>query len=154
MSRVYDDYDDCDDVEDLAAGRWRGQVASSTRGKRGQRLLRDLLEALEAMPVRALVSGELECPDGVCALGALGQARGIDLAQLDPDDRDALAKAFDVAAPLVAEITDTNDRFGATPEQRWHVVHAWVLSQIVAPTSKADELSNAFATPANDTREP
>ena len=50
-----------DDIEDpLELGRWRAQVASATRGKRGQRLLRDLLAALDAMPEKRLVTDVLE----------------------------------------------------------------------------------------------
>lgn len=30
--------------------RWRGQVVSAIRGKRGQAFLRELVDALEAMP--------------------------------------------------------------------------------------------------------
>lgn len=51
-------YDDGEDP--LAHGRWRAQVLSATRGKRGQRLLRDMLEALDAMPEKRLVAHELE----------------------------------------------------------------------------------------------
>jgi hypothetical protein len=105
------------------------------------------------MPVRRLIRNDLECADGVCALGAVGRARGVDLAALDPYDREEVAAAFDVAEPLVAEVADLND-LGGTPEQRWVRVHAWVCSHIAEPTTNADELANAFATPANDTREP
>ena len=57
MSRSGYDYD-CDDP--LAYGRWRAHVASATRGKRGQRLLRDMLAALDAMADKRLVAHELE----------------------------------------------------------------------------------------------
>ena len=49
--------DDLDD--DLAMGRWRGMVASATRGRRGQKLLTDLLAALDAMPEKALVAKQI-----------------------------------------------------------------------------------------------
>ena len=100
--------DDIDD--DLALGRWRGMVASAMRGKRGQALLRDLLAALDAMPHKALISGDLETKDGdVCALGALGKVRGIDMSELDPEDPDRIANEFGVAACLVQEIEFMND---------------------------------------------
>lgn len=51
----------CDDLDDpLEHGRWRAQVRSATRGKRGQKLLRDLLDALDAMPEKRLVKDVLE----------------------------------------------------------------------------------------------
>ncbi len=56
-----------DDLDSWALIRWRGQVASAIRGRRGQAVLRDLLAALDAMPEKALVASELETPQGeVC----------------------------------------------------------------------------------------
>lgn len=40
------------DGENIAM--WRGQVASAIRGKRGQAFLRELVEALDAMPEKRL----------------------------------------------------------------------------------------------------
>jgi hypothetical protein len=121
-----------DSCEGWALIRWRGQVASAIRGKRGQALLRDMKAALEAMPERRLIRDELECADGVCALGAVGQARGVDMAGLDPYDREAVADAFGVAEPLAAEIVAINDDecWRSTPEERWTAVYAWVCSNL------------------------
>ncbi len=124
--------------------KWRGQVASATRGKRGQKLLTDLLVALDAMPDKALVPHELETEDGqVCALGALGKARGIDMQKLDPEEPEAVAAAFDIAPQLAQEIVYMNDEYldstwnettkrydDITPEKRWECMRAWVASQI------------------------
>ena len=64
--------DDFDDNGQLAC--YRGVIASATRGKRGQKFFRDLVMALDAMPIKRLVNNELETTDGeVCALGALGK---------------------------------------------------------------------------------
>lgn len=156
-----------DEFEDpLELGRWRARVASATRGKRGQKLLRDMLAALDAMPEKRLVTDELvvaiddardakiwskithrpvteyvpdrpaEYRDGdVCALGALGLARGVDMTGLDPDNSDAVAAAFDIAAPLAREIVYMNDECYGTPERRWQQMRAWVASQIVETKS-------------------
>lgn len=63
-----------DDLDPLDLGRWRAQVLSALRGKRGQAFLRDLIAALDAMPEKRLVSGDLQDETGcVCALGALGR---------------------------------------------------------------------------------
>jgi hypothetical protein len=40
-----------DDHSEWDLIRWRGAVASAIRGKRGQAFLRELLVALDAMPV-------------------------------------------------------------------------------------------------------
>jgi hypothetical protein len=132
-----DGYDD-----DLALGRWRGMVASAIRGKRGQKLLTDLAAALDAMPEKALIIGELETAEGeVCALGALGKARGLDMAAIDPSEPDVVAAAFDIAECLAQEIVwmndenfdyrwDGNNRVEITPEERWAGMRVWVAKQI------------------------
>lgn len=76
--------DDCNDT--LQLGRWRAQVASATRGKRGQRFFRDLVAALDALPEPRLVPNELETSEGVCALGALGKLRAVTLPKLSHED--------------------------------------------------------------------
>lgn len=45
-----------DDDDPLATGRWRAQVRSAIRGKRGQAFLRELIAALDAMPEKALIT--------------------------------------------------------------------------------------------------
>lgn len=109
MSRSgYIDDGDCDDV--LAMGRWQGQVASAIRGKRGQTALRELAAAMDAMPAKVLAADSLVTADGeFCTLGVLGQARGLDMAPIDPDDWDAVAKAFNLAPAMVREIVYEND---------------------------------------------
>ena len=76
--------DECENV-----AMWRGVIASATRGKRGQAFFRALLAALDAMPEKRLVTGELQDSEGaVCALGCLGKARGVDLASVETRDWD------------------------------------------------------------------
>ncbi len=126
-----------DDLENWDLIRWRGRVASATRGKRGQRLLIDLLAALDAMPVKELVEGDLETEEGaVCALGALGRVRGIDMQAIDPEDPDQVAAAFDIAAPLAQEIVFENDEqcWRDTPEERWKYMRKWVAIRIKPTT--------------------
>ncbi len=124
--------------------RWRGMVASATRGKRGQKLFVDLLMALDAMSEKALIARELETETGeVCALGALGKARGIDMQKLDPEEPESVAAAFDIATPLAQEIVYMNDEYLdyvwneaekrseiITPKERWKRMRIWVASQI------------------------
>lgn len=132
-----------DDMEDdLAFGRWRAQVASAIRGARGQKALRELLAALDAMPEKSLVREELVDENGgVCALGALGLLRGIDLEGLDPEDPDAIGKAFDIAHQLASEIVHHNDDYlgrHATGEQIWQHMRDWVAANIKEETKDAE----------------
>lgn len=99
-----------DDGDVLAFGRWRGAVMSAIRGKRGQEFLRELADALDAMPVKELVPGELQDEDGChCALGVLGERRGLNVASMDVDDYDALADALKVNAKIAQEVMWEND---------------------------------------------
>lgn len=50
-------YSEIDDQ--WATIRWRGQVASVKRGQKGQAFFRELLAALDALPEKRLISGEL-----------------------------------------------------------------------------------------------
>lgn len=130
-----------DDLDSWDLIKWRGQVASAIRGKRGQALLRDLVTALDAMPEKSLVAGDLETKDGeVCALGAAGKARGMELSEIDPEDYDAVAKAFDIAHQLAQEIAYENDESGPwdeTPEHRWQRMRDWAVSHIRSDTSES-----------------
>lgn len=122
-----------DDLDEWDLIRWRGQVASAIRGRRGQAMLRDLLVALDAMPEKTLVAHELETPQGeVCALGALGKARGLDMKEVDPEEPEAVAALFDIAPQLAKEIVYMNDEYwwNITPAERWRRMRAWVAGQI------------------------
>jgi hypothetical protein len=155
--------DDCEDV--LALGRWRACVASTLRGKRGQAFLKEILAAMDSMPIKRLVrnvlendgfgdryegytfqhpmivgadelvdkTGQVAAMGEVCAMGAAGRARGMDMRGIDPDDPPQVAAAFGVSEYLVAEIAYMNDEAGfrdETPEQRWTRMRAWVSSKI------------------------
>lgn len=124
------------DIDEWALIRWRGQVASATRGKRGQQFLLDLFHALAAMPEKRLISGDLENIETgeVCAIGALGKVRGVDLQKIDPEDSWQVANEFNIAHQLAAEVAFVNDEefqwANESPEQRYERMVKWVLSQI------------------------
>ncbi len=113
---------------------WRGAVESARRGKRGQTFFRDLVAALDALPEPRLIEDSLLTPTGeVCALGALGKARGIDLAPIDPEDSDTVAGVFNIASALSREVVYVNDEWGPhneTPEQRFVRVRKWAVKQL------------------------
>ena len=64
--------DDFDDQWSLIC--WRGAVKSAIRGKRGQSFLRELRDALDAMPIKKLISDDLVRDGEVCAIGAVADA--------------------------------------------------------------------------------
>lgn len=111
-----------DDCGGWSLIRWRGAVNSAIKGARGQKFLRELAAALDAMPEKRLIANELRSADGeFCTLGVLGDVRGIEMSRLDPDDRDSVAAAFGIAPTLAAEIVFENDDacwYGEKPEAR------------------------------------
>lgn len=126
--------DDCDGWSLIC---WRGAVTSAIRGKRGQQFLSQLADALDEMPVKRLVSQELETGGEFCTIGVLGAKRGIELSRLDPNDREEVAGVFGIAPALAAEIVFMNDEGSwreETPEQRWTRMRQWVDAQIVQVT--------------------
>lgn len=122
--------------DDLEIGRWRGLIASATRGKRGQAFFRELLAALDAMPDKKLVKGDLQDDQGcVCTLGAAAAAKGVDLSTLDTYDYQKLGETFDIAHQLAQEVMYENDEgswSNETPERRWERMRKWIASQIAA----------------------
>ena len=123
--------DGCDD--NWANICWRGAVLSAKRGARGQQFFGDLLAALDAMPAKELIADELRQDGEVCALGALGEARGLELEQIDPEDHETVADVFGIAPALAREVVYINDeggRYQETPEQRWQRVRRWAESNI------------------------
>lgn len=149
---------DCDD--DLAHGRYRGQVASATRGKRGQTFFKDALDALYAIPVKELEAKSLRTEDGgFCTIGAMLKHREIDMSEFyddDDDQCDHLSGKLDVAHQLVREVIWANDEhplyswgqmhyewrielgksvytaaFGETKAERWFRMRDWLKSKII-----------------------
>jgi hypothetical protein len=107
-------------------------VQLSIQSDKGQGFLKDLALALEEMPEKRLITNALKCKFGFCALGVLGEKRGIDLDELDPGNSKLVAKIFAVDEPMVKEIAYRNDdHFGhLTPETRWAAMRDWVQSNI------------------------
>lgn len=127
-------YVDDGDLENWSLIRWRGQVASAIRGKRGQAFLRELIAALDALPEKKLIANKLELAGNVCAIGSVGRARGVDMSTLDVYDYDKIAAVFGVAHQLVQEIEWMNDEgfYGHTPEARWKFMRDWAVSNLKA----------------------
>lgn len=142
-------YDDGADYDPLAHGRYRAAVRSAFRDKRGQAFLKEALAALEAMPDKRLIAGELVVDGGqeaygctpdiviggdvlvdnrgnpmpmgaVCLLGAVGKARGLEMSHLDPHDIETVAPMFGIAEAMTREIVYENDEMGPSLESPEH----------------------------------
>lgn len=126
-------YDEDADWDDTSIWLYRGAVASALKGKRGQAFLKEMIAALDAMPVKELVAWELEQNGAVCAIGSVGRARGIDMTKLNPEDPDGVAETFGIATAMAREIVYMNDEAvweQETPEQRFGRMRRWIDSQI------------------------
>jgi len=140
-------YVEFDGDDPLAEGRWRGAMLSALRGKRGQAFLRELLEAINAIPDKLLVANKFTRGGEVCALGSVAVRRGIDLTEFEPGegedswdddvDHDALAAKFGIASCMAREIMYENDEGGwrETPQERWKRVRDWVIRNIRSPST-------------------
>ncbi|HQT62796.1 hypothetical protein [Acidiphilium sp.] len=128
-----DDYDD-----DRMLYLWRGTVARAINGKRGQKFLREMRDALDAMPNKRLIDGDLISDGEVCAIGSVGVAKGVPMDDLDPENPEEIAARFGISAALVQEIEYMNDEYpwiSESPEARWSRMRAWVSKQIKEPQS-------------------
>lgn len=126
--------DDCDNWDLI---RYRGAVASALRGKRGQAFLREALAALDALPEKKLIKEELEEHGAYCTLGAVGKARGMDMAGVDPYDDWTVSRIFGIANSMAREIVFMNDECGPwkeNPEARWLRMRNWIVGQIIEET--------------------
>lgn len=105
--------------------RWRGAVRSALTGARGQAFLRELAAAMDAMPVKELVAGELEADGAFCALGVVGKARGVNLSTIDTENWRQLSEAFGIAESMAREVMYENDECV--------VDGTWVTTEICGP---------------------
>lgn len=110
--------------------RWRGAVASAIRGKRGQAFLGEMVAAMDSLPEHKLIANDLECDGAVCAIGAVGKARGIDMSDLDPEDISTVAGKFGISEALAQEIVYLNDEwdFREPADRRFQRMRAWAAS--------------------------
>ncbi len=127
-------YDDGDDGE-YSVWLWRQAVSRAIKGKRGQAFLREMIEALDAMPEKRLFNGALESEEdgSVCALGAVVRKRGLDLPKLNYASNEYLADSLHISRALVCEIEYLNDEQlrRVTPEDRWVKMRAWAVENLV-----------------------
>ena len=144
MTRLY--YDD--DLEPWEENLSAGALRSAIRGKRGQQLLRDLINGLDALPSPELSAGALEDEEtgGCCALGAVRRFRGADAVPLwfDPMEEDLrpahLAEPFNISVSLAWAVLQVNeDADGCNNERarrrRWQRVRDWAVENLIVKPS-------------------
>ena len=112
---------------------WRGRIKTLLCYSSVQALLGKLAQALDDMPVKELIAGELISGSGqVCAIGALCQSQGITHTQVKDiklDDVHEIAALIQAPYEIVAEIEAINDEKFArdpSPAYRWRRVRDWV----------------------------
>jgi hypothetical protein len=139
---------------------WDANVRRSLRGKAGQLALRELEQALLAMPEKRLIKDELVDADGdVCAVACYARHKGLDLSQFDPEEEsDEVGVAAGMPRLVAWKLVALNDvvldtvwevahgpvqrGFGTykggvahvrdmTPEERYERVLAWVRRHLM-----------------------
>lgn len=135
-----------DDCENL--NLYRASVDRAVRGKRGQAFLREMAAALDAMPVKELITDRVVEDGSVCAIGSVALARGIDVSTLDVHNGTRVAARFGIAPALACEIAYANDECGdyrhrdtdgryreETPAERWTRMREWVARYLLPPVT-------------------
>lgn len=171
MSRFDFDYNFDYNDESLNEGRyalWQANLQRALKGKRGQKALRELREALLALPVKKLVAGSLcdLAADGeasFCAVGAFAfykrQQAGESaehaiqaLAEADSGEEYELptveeGEACGLVHTLAWELAMRNDEIygGLTPEGRYTRYLAWVDSQLAPASLGENQLPGALS---------
>lgn len=153
-------YVGCGNLGPLELGRWRAQVASSIRGKRGQQFLRELADAMDAMPVKELIANALVNSEGsCCTIGVVCKLRNVDVSNVDVTDPELVGNLVGISRQLAAEIEYMNDecpdfrkdpetgewKWDETPAERWTRMRKWVDGKI-----KEDVKLLKSGTQAND----
>lgn len=125
MSRFNsDEYDpDFPNQGDLWEANWRRHK----EGARGQKALRDLRDALVALPEKRLIEQRLADESGcVCTVGALALHRRIS----QGESRDSVLS--DLAAKIV-------------PDERWGEIDAWTAEELTMEVGMASGLKRVMA---------
>lgn len=120
--------DDCEHLE-----LWRANVDSALRGKRGQKFLRELASAMDAMPEKKLIRGELISARGeCCTIGVVCKLRNLDVSKVDVYEPEEVGKLVGISRVMAAEIEHMNDNWvdDPTPEARWERMRKWVQENI------------------------
>ena len=129
MSRInYTEDEDFPGQFDL----WQANCDRSLKGRKGQRELHVLREALLALPVKSLAYGVLETSDGeMCAIGVYAKYKGLDLSELAiAFDSDEVGKIAGMPLLVAWKVMEMNDEYlgRVTSDERYEKMLAWVES--------------------------
>jgi len=133
MSRFGDtDYES--DYPELDYGRWEHNLRRAITGRSGQKVLREMRDALLTLPSHRLIRGELATPDGeVCAVGCLiaykrAMAKGTSVSE------EAAMLAEDDPYPLSRYHLSAADgeyvRIIERPAGKWTAEDGWVQTGV------------------------
>ena len=124
----------CSDEEEYGGQYklWQANCRRSIKGAKGQQALRELRDALLALPGKRLISGALERDGEFCAIGAYAKAKGVDLTDFDPEDNNHDEAGIEAGMPhlvawtVVFENDEAGPWSGETPEARYERMLRWV----------------------------
>ena len=121
-------YGPCDEDE---ADEWHRRLKDTIASPEGQAFLRELADALDALPDKVLIARELIDEDGdCCALGALCMARGIDPTGMDSDS-DCVAERLGVPLPLAhARCRPATARCSSAARAAAGALVVWVVDRV------------------------
>lgn len=143
------------DDNPMPVGLWWSAYNRARTSNRGQQVLRDLEQALLAIPDKRLAYEHISHEGAVCAIGAYvtwqeqqaGQDRSAAIKELEDccyEEHESLrataeiGEAAGIAWTLAWEIASANDYAfgrGFTPEERWERMLAWVRAQMIPTTA-------------------
>lgn len=122
--------EDCENLE-----LYRASVERAIQGQRGQAFLRELAAAMDEMPEKVLIYGELVSEKGeCCTIGVVCKARAMDVSGIDYEDPISVGHAVGIAKSMAAEIEFMNDERESPiepPHQRWKRMRKWVAENIM-----------------------
>jgi hypothetical protein len=119
---------------------YQANCRRSIKGKEGQAVLRELEQALLALPAKRLIADELRNAEGeVRAVGALAKYRGVEKTEADPEDMEEVGVELGMPRLVAWKVVCLNDielggygygLVSVTPEERYVKVLEWVRRQI------------------------
>ena len=113
---------------------WQANCRRSIKGAKGQQALRELRDALLALPTKRLISGALESNGEFCAIGAYAKAKGLTLAQFGEDEHERAGEEAGMPRLVSWKVVYENDEgcgwlprsVVEPPEARYERMLRWV----------------------------
>lgn len=147
MSRFWND-GEYDGNEEFRRGAWAENSRRAFASKKGLKMLRELRDALAALPERRLLGGQFaniwhEDDDSirvgdVCAIGALAKYKGFEFTShhgsedFDGFETAAIARSLGMSYVMGYDLAYRNDEtYGSLGEsERWWTMYGWLTAMI------------------------